>query len=128
MATKHKKQPAPDPVEQGNPVLDLQLTRLELVHFRDLFSVVLPPEAKQTLSQALAFVEGRALEEARLWHKVSALCSATGLAVDAAAPDFIVVPTSAPPMGVFRLANDAEQAPPASTPVADVFNAAQEAK
>ena len=85
---------------------NLRLTKFELLHLRDLFSVVLPPEAKQTLSQALAELEGRGMVEAFLWKKVYAMCEEAGLPIGDEAPDYVVAPASPPPMGVFLLSSE----------------------
>jgi len=84
----------------------LRLTKFELLHLRDLFSVGLPPDLKKTVSQALAELEDRVLVEARLWQKVVALCSEADLALDEEAPDFICAASAAPPCGVFKLASE----------------------
>jgi hypothetical protein len=54
---------------------DLRLTRTEIAHLRDLFSVVLPPDIKKTLSQHLAELEDRSFVEEKLWDKISDLCN-----------------------------------------------------
>ncbi len=87
----------------------LRLTRYEVLHLRDLFSILLPTEARQTASQALAAVEERPMVEARLWQKVLAACVELGLPVGDEAPDFVAAATSAPPVGVFRLATEPAQ-------------------
>lgn len=86
---------------------DLNLTKFELLHVRDMLSVLLPPHGDQTLSQSLAELEGRSLIEARLWSKVTSLCEAAGLPVDAEAPDYIIAPTSTPTLGVFHINQEA---------------------
>jgi len=92
-----------EPNVKSQVVLDLRLTKFELIHLRDLMGVLLPPEGFQTLSQALAVVEGRATIESMLWNKISKLCIEANLPIDAEAPDYIVMPTSPPPMGIFQL-------------------------
>lgn len=82
---------------------DLVLTKFELLHVRDMLSILLPPDGKQTLSQSMAELEGRGIIESMLWTKVSALCGEAGLPVDAEAPDYIIAPTSAPTLGVFHV-------------------------
>jgi hypothetical protein len=91
----------------------LRLTRYEVLHLRDLFSILLPTEARQTVSQALAAVEDRSMVEARLWQKVLAACREVGLPVGDEAPDFVAAAASSPPVGVFRLATDPTPAPDA---------------
>lgn len=87
---------------------DLRLTRSELVHLRDLFSVVLPPDVNKTLSQHLAETEDRVFVEEKLWDKISEACSAANVPVNEEAPDYIVAPVGPPPMGVFHMSPDAE--------------------
>ena len=84
----------------------IRFTRFELLHLRDLMSVSLPPEGRQTLSHALAVLENRPLVESFLWRKLSAACEQAGLPMGDEAPDYIVAPTSPPPMGVFQLAHE----------------------
>lgn len=85
---------------------ELKLTKFELLHLRDVLSVILPPEGEKTLSQALAELEGRPLVESVLWKKVASLCSDAGLPIGDDAPDYVVAPASPPPMGVFQLSSD----------------------
>jgi hypothetical protein len=87
---------------------DLRLTRTEIAHLRDLFSVVLPPDIKKTLSQHLAELEDRSFVEEKLWDKISDLCNTAEVPLDEEAPDYIVAPSGPPPMGVFHLSNDVE--------------------
>ena len=85
---------------------DLRLTRTELVHLRDLFSIVLPPDTKKTISQHLAEVEDRVYVEDKLWSKLADLLNDAKLPFGDEAPDFIVAPTAPPSMGVFPLSTD----------------------
>ena len=85
---------------------DLRLTKYELLHLRDLFGVVLPPEASKTLSQALAELEGRPLVESKLWSKIALLVEAAGLPAGDDAPDFVVAPVTTPPISVFQITSD----------------------
>lgn len=85
---------------------DLRLTKFELLHLRDLFSVVLPPEGKKTLSQALAELENRSMIESLLWNKISNVCQQAELPVDQDAPDYVVAPAAPPPLTVFQLASE----------------------
>ena len=84
----------------------LRLTKFELLHLRDLMSVCLPPEGKQTLSEALSTLENRQLIEALLWKKISAACSEAGLPTGEEAPDYVVATVGIPSIGVFHLASD----------------------
>jgi len=88
---------------------DLTLTKFELLHVRDLFSVLLPPDGAQTLSQALAEAEGRGIIESMLWEKVSSLCEAANLPLGSESPDYIIAPISSPALGVFHVNHDIDQ-------------------
>lgn len=87
---------------------ELRLTRSEVAHLRDLFSIVLPPDVKKTLSQHLAELEDRVFVEEKLWDKVSNICKDADVPLDDEAPDYIVAPMGPPPMGVFHFSNDSE--------------------
>jgi hypothetical protein len=91
---------------QKRKTFQLRLTKFELLHIRDLFSIVTPPEVNRTVSQHLAEVENRVLVESMLWKKLSNLCEEAGIPTGDDAPDFVVAPTAAPPIGVFRLASE----------------------
>ena len=84
----------------------LRLTRFDLLHLRDLMSVCLPPEGKQTISGALAALENRQLIESLLWKKIAEACREAELPIDDEAPDYVVAPSGVPPMGVFQLASE----------------------
>lgn len=108
-----KKKRAEDRSEDAltRPVrtFELSMTALELLHLRDLFSIVLPTEMKDTVSQRLAAVQDRALIEAKLWQKVTSLCRAAEIPLDDAAPDFVVAAAASPAVSVFELARDHAQ-------------------
>lgn len=109
---------------QPRPTWELKLTLLELLHLRDLFSVILPPDGKQTVSSAIALGEERSISEAQLWSKVSGLCRQAKIPVDDAAPDFVVMMVGAPTLGVFKIMDDGNE-PATEVPEADpssVFN------
>lgn len=103
---KRTQQPVKEPEIKKHETFDLSLTRFELLHLRDLMGVLLPPDGAQTLSQALASLEERTLIESMLWDKLSRLCKTAKLPLEAEAPDYIVAPTSPPPMGVFQINQD----------------------
>jgi len=94
----------PKPVKRKTT--SLQLTVFELTHLRDLFSISLPPTLAQTMSQALAQLEDRSLIEAKLWQKIALACKAADVPMDDDAADFICAASSAPPIGVFKLAQE----------------------
>jgi hypothetical protein len=107
---------------------DLCLTKFELLHVRDMLSVLLPPNGTETLSQSLAHLEGRDVIESMLWNKVSTLCETAGLPVDAEAPDYIIAPTSAPTLGVFHVNHDLEDSTVTSESAGFLPNEAEEAE
>ena len=84
----------------------LRLNKFELLHLRDLFGVVMPPELKVTLSQALATSQDRSMVESKLWQKVAKACEEAELPMGDDAPDFVVAASAAPPVGIFELAHD----------------------
>jgi len=84
----------------------LRLSKFELLHLRDLFSIMLPPDASTTLSAALAESENRIFIESMLWKKISAACIEAEIPMGDDAPDFIIAPTNAPPLGVFQVSSE----------------------
>lgn len=94
-------------------VHQLGLDQAELVHLRDLFSVLLPPAADKSVSQVLAASAGRPFTEARLWNKIQAVCASAGVPVGDSAPDFIVTIAAAPELTVFQIEREAAVAAPA---------------
>jgi hypothetical protein len=88
---------------------NLKLTKVELLHLRDLFSVALPPDASRTVSEALAAIENRAIAESKAWLKIVELCKLAELPVTDEAPDYIVAPIAPPPMTVFQLQHDTNE-------------------
>lgn len=105
--TKEKK-----PKVRRQKVYDLALTKLELLHIRDLMSMLLPPNGEKTVSQSLAELENRGLIETRLWGKISNLCQEASLPLNDEAPDYIVAPIAPPPMSVFHINGDGAEATP----------------
>lgn len=87
----------------------LNLTKFELVHLRDLFSVLTPPEMKETLSQKLAVTQNRVLIEAKLWQKIVKSCEENDIPLGDDAPDFVVSLASTPNIGVYELSHDENQ-------------------
>lgn len=84
----------------------LLLTKFELLHIRDLFSISLPGEGSKTLSQALAEAEDRTIIESAAWTKIVAACDEVGIPTGDAAPDYIVAPSGMPVLGVFQVASE----------------------
>ncbi len=103
----------------------LRVTKFELLHLRDLFSVAFPPDGAKTVSKALAELEERSLVESVLWKKVNEACAEASLPLDSEAPDYLVAPSAPPPMGVYMLAHDPTPQQAAEEP-AGLFNASDE--
>lgn len=70
--------------------VELVITKEELVHLRDLFSILLPPDGKFTISRSLAYNESRPFIEGTLWTKIHDLCLENDIPVDGEAPDFFL--------------------------------------
>lgn len=87
-------------------VVTLTLSKFELMHLRDLMSVMLPSEGQKSLSSMLAATENRHVIESMLWDKIVAACEDCKLPTGDAAPDYIVAPTGMTPLGVFQIASD----------------------
>jgi hypothetical protein len=81
----------------------LVLTHAELIHLRDLFSVLLPSAFDTSISQALAKTNETEVYETMLFKKVHELCCSAELPVGDEAPDFVVTVASHPQIGVFPL-------------------------
>lgn len=105
---------------------NVRLTRFELLHLRDLFSVVLPPEMKDTLSQRLALSQDRALVEANLWQKLTRACREAELPMGDDAPDFVVAASGAPPVSVFELAHEPSGPETVTEEQPDLFDEVEE--
>ena len=84
----------------------IRLSKFELLHLRDLMSICLPPEGKQTLSGALATLENRQMVESLLWKKIVEACNEVGLPTGEEAPDYVIAPSGMAPLGVFQLASE----------------------
>jgi hypothetical protein len=93
----------PTDVVKVCPTFSLKLTTTELIHLRDLFGIVLPPDGVKTVSEALASIENRLITESKLWQKIATLCKEAKLPIDDEAPNFVAAPAGPPPMGVFQL-------------------------
>lgn len=87
-------------------IFELKLTKLELVHLRDMLSILFPSPTEKTISQAMAESEDRVFEENSLWKKIAALCIDAQLPIDDEAPDYAVMPVGPAPMGIFMLGQE----------------------
>ncbi len=85
----------------------LEVTPQELVHIRDLMSVVLPPDGERTISSCLALITRRQVKEGLLWKKVSAACKRHKIPVGEQAPDYYL-DLCAPVIDVFAANTDDE--------------------
>lgn len=95
-------------VVKKNKTFELKLTKAELIHLRDIMSVVLPPDVNTTLSQQLAELENRTPIESLLWKKVYESCKSAGLPVDEEAPDYIIAPAASPTLKVFHMSVESD--------------------
>lgn len=114
--TKSKRgKPQQTPVVEETPApkksFSLKLTKQEAIHLRDLFSVLLPPDMKATVSQSLAAGQGRHLVESKLWNKIASLCEEAQVPMGDDAPDFIVTISAPPTLGIFEMVSE-ERSPP----------------
>lgn len=83
----------------------LTLARSELVHLRNLMSVMLPPRGEETVSQQLAVVSGFPFTDASLWRKVAAACEAAGVKTGDSAPDYGLAPAALPTLEIVQVNN-----------------------
>jgi hypothetical protein len=81
----------------------VNFTRFELVHLRDLFNVKIPPEMMSSVSESLAEATNRPLLEKKLWQKLVVAFEEAQIPLDDEAPDYTLLPTSAPELRVFQL-------------------------
>jgi hypothetical protein len=109
MASKKKTKKKSVKETKGIESFPVNFTKLELVHLRDLFSIVLPVAMNSTVSQRLAQAEGRPMIEALLWQKLVTACEAADIALNDDAPDYVVGPASTPEISVFPMAHDPGQ-------------------
>ena len=84
-------------------ITTLELAPSELIHLRDILTIKLPPDLKQTLSESLARVEDRELVEQTLWSKVTDACKEAGLPLENEAPDYVVIMTAPPELNVYPM-------------------------
>lgn len=84
---------------------NLSMTAEELLHVRDLLSIILPPDGSVRLSESLAASEKRQASESTLWTKVANLCLEANLPVGDDAPDFAVGAVEPLVLGVFQVEN-----------------------
>lgn len=106
---KAKKKVKEEEKVKKTKLFELKLSKTELIHLRDMLSILFPSADEKTISQALATAEQRTFEESSLWKKIASLCVDAEVPVDDEAPDYAIVPIGHAPMGVFMLGQDEEQ-------------------
>lgn len=99
---------------------ELRLTKYELLHLRDMFSIFLPSGDK-TLSQSLAEVESRPMVESAVWRKVAEACTAAELPLGDEAPDYVIASIGTPALGVFQIASEPSEEDQQQEDVGKVF-------
>lgn len=87
--------------------LRLEVTPQELIHIRDLMSIVLPPDGERTVSSCLALITRRQVKEGMLWKKVANACKKHDIPIGASAPDYFV-DLCAPVIDIFHAHTDEE--------------------
>jgi hypothetical protein len=99
------------PKEEFKPKknFSLRLSKQEIVHLRDLFAVLLPPDMRSTISQSLAASQKRSLVESKLWGKIISLCNEAEIPMGDDAPDFVVTISGPPQLGIFEMVSEDEQ-------------------
>lgn len=102
-SAKKKEEPKEEVPVKRVENFQLTLTVEELIHLRDLFNILLPPNADQTVSQNLALVEARPMTESRLWSKLVGLCQEARIPVGDDAPDHVISVSGPPTLAVFPM-------------------------
>jgi hypothetical protein len=85
---------------------NLKLTTLELIHLRDLFSIILP--GGNSVSKLLAEIEQRSIVDDTLWGKVESLCQESNLPIGHSAPDYVIGLLQTPTLGIIPINLDDE--------------------
>lgn len=98
-----------DVVLKKTKLTTVKFSKFELIHLRDLFSLLTPPEMKETISQKLGMLQHRPLIEAKLWQKIVKACEENEIPLGDEAPDFVVSLASTPSIGVYELSHDENQ-------------------
>ena len=109
MKTKSKKKEKEKEKIKKTKLFELSISRTELIHLRDMLSILFPSTDEKTVSQALAASEQRTFEESTLWKKIATLCVDAGVPIDDEAPDYAVIPIGHAPMSIFMLGQDEDQ-------------------
>jgi hypothetical protein len=90
-------------------LLQLSLSKDELIHIRDIMSVLMPPDCKNTFSEELAQLNNLTDAEENLWQKIHHLCSINNIDTDDRAPDFVVTIPQHPELAIHRLQVNSEE-------------------
>lgn len=105
-APASKKQPHAAKQSVSSDSFQLELTRQQLVHLRDLFGVLLNFDSTETLSESLAAAMGTSLQERKLWHKVVDACGVASIPMGDGAPDFALIMSRPPQLTVTLVGED----------------------
>ena len=106
---KPKKENKEEQKVKKTKLFVLKISKIQLIHLRDVLSILFPSADEKTLSQSLAAAEQRTFEESSLWKKIASLCVNAEVPIDDEAPDYALVPVGHAPMGVFMIGQDEEQ-------------------
>ena len=88
----------------------LSLTQEEIIHIRNLLSILLPPTGEISLSESLLECNDMSGDvDSSLWQKIWNLCVESGVAIGDEAPDFLVGPTDPTPLAVYKVHLDEDE-------------------
>ena len=96
---KSKKKPKQPLVE----TVTIELTKPELVHVRDMLSVLVPNDPPVTISEVLARRLDKVGSESSLWAKVVLACADVGVSCGKDTQDYVVMNASQPALDVFAV-------------------------
>jgi len=91
--------------------ITLKLTSNELVHVRDLFSILMPQNYVLTLSESLATQNDTEKLENKLWTKIYNLCKCNNISTDKDADDFAVMIANQPQLEIQRIKLETDNEP-----------------
>jgi len=91
--------------------ITLKLTSNELVHVRDLFSILMPQNYVLTLSESLATQNDTEKLENKLWTKIYNLCKCNNISIDKDADDFAVMIANQPQLEIQRIKLETDNEP-----------------
>ena len=107
MATKKTaaKKKAPSRKKEPEQLYTVELTKSEIEHIRDMFSILLPTDEDVSVSSALAEMKEQSEMESDLWNKLVKLFESAGISSGDSAPDFIIATTT----GIYQIGDGEEQ-------------------